>query len=151
MSTAIKLSFVLALCWGVTLSSDQGRGSSKKDNGGPHAAGYERDANHDKDKDRDSYFERHGYKRLKIPPGHYPAPGECRIWYPGRPPGHQPPPVRCERLGRIPAGAWVIRHPHDNPDHVHVVVYDERRPESVFVVGEFRIATGVFVRVVVDR
>jgi len=34
---------------------------------------------------------------------------------------------------------------------VHVVVYDERRPGSVLVVGQFRIATGIFVRVVVDR
>jgi hypothetical protein len=30
-----------------------------------------------------------------IPPGHYPPPGECRVWIPGRPPGHQPPPVKC--------------------------------------------------------
>ena len=30
-----------------------------------------------------------------VPPGHYPAPGECRVWYDGRPPGHQPPPTDC--------------------------------------------------------
>jgi hypothetical protein len=32
-----------------------------------------------------------------------------------------------------------------------VVVYDDRRPGSIFLVGEFKIATGTFVRVVVDR
>lgn len=31
----------------------------------------------------------------RIPPGHLPPPGTCRIWYPGIPPGHQPPPVEC--------------------------------------------------------
>ena len=44
-----------------------------------------------------------------VPPGHYPPPGECRLWYAGRPPGHQPPPVRCERLkGSVPRGAFVL-------------------------------------------
>jgi hypothetical protein len=38
-----------------------------------------------------SYAPRH----VHIPPGHYPPPGHCRVWYSGRPPGHQPPPFRC--------------------------------------------------------
>ena len=96
-----------------------------------------------------SYFHRHGYTKLDIPKGHYPPPGECRVWYPNRPPGHQPPPGNCRTS--VPRGAWLIRHPHDNPDHVHVVVYDEHRPSTVLAIGEFRIGTGVFVRVVVDR
>ena len=29
-----------------------------------------------------TYFHEHGYTRLNIPRGHYPPPGECRIWYP---------------------------------------------------------------------
>ena len=46
----------------------------------------------------------------KIPPGHMPPPGECRIWYPGEPPGQQPPPGNCEELRRqVPPGAWLIR------------------------------------------
>ena len=96
------------------------------------------------DEDR-SYFHEHGYTRLKIPPGHYPPPGGCRIWYPDRPPGLQPPPGRCSP---VPAGAWVIRHPGDLPDRVHVEVYEPRAPGRIRVVGEFEIATGVFVRVV---
>lgn len=39
-----------------------------------------------------------GPRAVRIPPGHYPPPGHCRLWYPDRPPGHQPPPVRCEQL-----------------------------------------------------
>jgi hypothetical protein len=30
-----------------------------------------------------------------IPPGHYPPPGSCRLWFLERPPGHQPPPESC--------------------------------------------------------
>lgn len=49
-------------------------------------------------------------KRIKVPPGHLPPPGMCRLWYYDRPPGHQPRPVSCRRIGRrIPYGAAVIR------------------------------------------
>jgi hypothetical protein len=34
----------------------------------------------------------HGIKYFRIPPGHLPPPGECRVWYRGVSPGHQPPP-----------------------------------------------------------
>jgi hypothetical protein len=91
-------------------------------------------------------------QQVNIPKGHYPPPGECRIWYPNRPPGHQPPPMRCDRArAEVPPGAWVIRHPDDDPEHVHVAVYDTERRGSILVVGQFKIATGVFVRVVVNR
>jgi len=46
----------------------------------------------------------------KIPPGHMPGPGMCRIWFPGTPPGKQPAPVPCDHVRHdIPAGAWLIR------------------------------------------
>jgi len=45
----------------------------------------------------------------KIPPGHMPPPGSCRIWLPNTPPGKQPPPGDCYELSRvIPPGAWLI-------------------------------------------
>jgi hypothetical protein len=47
---------------------------------------------------------------LKIPQGHMPPPGKCRIWYPDLPPGHQPPAGECEDLQyHVPPGAWLIR------------------------------------------
>lgn len=49
-----------------------------------------------------------------IPPGHMPAPGACRAWYPGRPPGHQPPSGDCDRLLRsTPSSAWVLYRPSE--------------------------------------
>jgi hypothetical protein len=35
------------------------------------------------------------YVAPRIPGGHLPPPGECRVWFPDRPAGHQPPPGRC--------------------------------------------------------
>jgi hypothetical protein len=99
-----------------------------------------------------SYFHEHGYTKLDIPKGHYPAPGECRIWYPDRPAGQQPPPGKCQELrSQVPPGAWLITHPPDDPKHVHINVYDERRPNTLQVVGEFDIDSGAFVRVVLGK
>jgi hypothetical protein len=47
---------------------------------------------------------------VKIPPGHLPPPGQCRIWYPGTPPGHQPPPGPCHVLRhQVPPGAILVQ------------------------------------------
>lgn len=36
----------------------------------------------------------------KVPPGHLPRAGQCRVWYDGTPPGHQPPPTSCAEARR---------------------------------------------------
>ena len=44
-----------------------------------------------------------------VPPGHYPKPGECRIWHSGRPPGQQPKATACANLrGKVPAGSFIL-------------------------------------------
>ena len=51
-----------------------------------------------------------GHKTFRIPPGHMPRRGECRIWYVNRPPGHQPAPGSCRVLRRyVPHNAILIR------------------------------------------
>lgn len=48
--------------------------------------------------------------QIEIPPGQMPAPGACRIWFPGRPPGQQPPPGDCGTLRlQVPPGAILLR------------------------------------------
>ena len=137
---------VLAMCWSGLATADDWKDESGKGKEREHSRqGYD-ERGHDRG---DSYFQRHGYTQLDIPAGHYPPPGECRIWYPDRPAGHQPPPGKCS--SRVPPGAWLIRHPANDPDHVHVVVYEPNRPGVVQVVGEFNIGSGVFVRVVLNH
>ena len=85
------------------------------------------------------YFLQHHVTRLDISPEHYPSPGKCRIWFFKLPADVQPPAGDCKDLARrIPAGAWLIRHPNDGVDRVQVTIYDPRKP------GEAAIAVGVF-------
>ncbi|MCC5942828.1 MAG: hypothetical protein JJU37_14895 [Balneolaceae bacterium] len=47
---------------------------------------------------------------VRIPPGHMPSRGMCRIWYVDRPPGHQPPQGSCRSLSRrVPYNAVLVR------------------------------------------
>lgn len=46
---------------------------------------------------------------FRIPPGHFPPPGACRVWDPDRPPGQQGPPGSCDELERrVPAGHYLV-------------------------------------------
>ena len=55
---------------------------------------------------RGHYYSGEDYK---IPPGHMPPPGKCRIWYPDSPSGKQPPPGDCDDLRyRVPPDAWLL-------------------------------------------
>jgi hypothetical protein len=95
----------------------------------------------------DAYFHEHGYTTLGIPPGHLPPPGKCRLWYPDRPPGHQPPPESCGHVhAHVPAGAWLIHRPNDEPQYVDVSVYDTYQPGIVITIGLFDVDTGAFIR-----
>jgi hypothetical protein len=55
----------------------------------------------------DDYYR--GYRTIRVPRGHYPPRGACRVWFEGRPPGRQPRATSCERLyGRVPYGAFIL-------------------------------------------
>ena len=48
-------------------------------------------------------------RSFRIPPGHYPPRGQCRIWVPNSPPGLQSAPGPCRDLERrVPAGAYLV-------------------------------------------
>lgn len=96
-----------------------------------------------------SHFHRQGQTR--IPNGHLPPPGECRVWYPNRPAGQQPPPFKCgQSPGRVEPGAWVFS-PGPGRQEIEVSVYDERRPGIVIDVGIFDARTGSLLRVTGTR
>jgi hypothetical protein len=43
----------------------------------------------------------YGDRPQRVPPGHLPPAGECRVWYDDRPAGHQPPPTSCHNAERV--------------------------------------------------
>ncbi|MCH7691414.1 MAG: hypothetical protein IIA17_10275 [candidate division Zixibacteria bacterium] len=82
---------------------------------------------------------------LGIPPGHLPAPGQCRIWFPGRPPGRQPRPGNCVEVERhVRPGCWLVRRSLNDPKHIKVMVYSHDRPSSVLSVRYYLAESGKF-------
>lgn len=73
------------------------------------------------------YYEYRAPRPIRVPPGHMPPPGYCRLWYPGVPPGHQPPPAPCGRVFRAYAhdGAVIVGAPAY--EDVYGVRYEDRR------------------------
>lgn len=53
-------------------------------------------------------------QQVHVPRGHYPPPGQCRLWQPGVPPGHQPSPVPCDQIGEEIGDAILVTH--DGPE-----------------------------------
>ena len=48
-------------------------------------------------------------RTVRVPKGHYPPPGHCRLWFEGRPPGRQPHATKCESLrGNVPSRAFIL-------------------------------------------
>jgi hypothetical protein len=82
---------------------------------------------------------------LGIPEVQLPAPGECRVWYPGRPAGQQPPPQSCGEAERdAPAGTWVLYHPEDDERVVHRRVIDPARQGVILRVDIYDAERGTY-------
>lgn len=89
----------------------------------------------DRDGDRRYYPQRrrvattNGYGASRVPPGHLPPPGLCRIWINGVPPGRQPRPTDCATAERYrPSNARVIYGARR--DARYDGRYDDRRYED---------------------
>jgi len=77
---------------------------------------------------------------LKIPPGHLPELGECRVWIPRLPPGQQSKPKSrtCDGITSVaPAGSWIVDRPRAEPTLVYVRLVDERRAGVVILIRVF--------------
>lgn len=86
---------------------------------------------------------------LRMPPGHLPEVGECRVWIPRLPPGQQPRPKSrsCEGIASVaPAGSWILYRPSDARQVVHVRVIDERRAGVVIRIRIFDIDSNRLLR-----
>lgn len=80
------------------------------------------------------------YRTLKIPPGHLPPPGQCRIWYPGKPPGHQPPPTSCESaMASAKGNGWVISRAAGNKKILEVKERKSTGPKVEIVIRHYMI------------
>lgn len=103
------------------------------------------DRYHDRyDRRYDDRYPRRSRAAPRVPPGHRPGPGLCRLWYPGRPPGHQPHPVACDRLWGYYGPAYVLVGPrvraprryyhapraHRPSVHLRFEYRDDDRPRS---------------------
>jgi hypothetical protein len=83
--------------------------------------------------------------RLKIPPGHFPPPGQCRVWHPGAPPGHQPAPGSCSAVEQhVGPGDWLIYRPTSDKKVVRVSFYDDRSPRVRVAIRVYDSRTGEF-------
>jgi hypothetical protein len=85
--------------------------------------------------------------KLGIPPGHFPPPGQCRVWHPGTPPGHQPRPGSCSVVERqVGPGDWLIYRPSAEKKVVRVSFYDAASPRVRIAVRLYDSKTGQFLR-----
>lgn len=73
---------------------------------------------------------------LGVPPGHFPPPGQCRIWVQGVPPGRQAECVPCNSIdGEIPLGALVLYRPSREAGALQVMEYDRQSPPMILSVS----------------
>jgi hypothetical protein len=165
------LAFLVSCCSAVSALADEAKDESKGTDGkqwsaadkdqrkykkerqytDEHKCDADRRHSDDREQSRDPeqycFFHERGYTNLRIPEGHLPRPGQCRVWYAAASRGDQPPAGRCDRVSRhVPPGAWLIARSTADPAHVTVQVYDGYSPGVVVAIGVFRADTGVFVR-----
>ena len=80
---------------------------------------------------------------LKIPPGHLPPAGQCRVWVDGLPPGKQPASRSCDGIEySAPPGSLVVYRPGKDKKVVHVRQMDERRVGIVVRTTVYDVKTG---------
>ena len=83
--------------------------------------------------------------QFKVPPGHLPRAGQCRVWYRGRPPGQQPGAGTCDGIERFaPAGSWILYRPANDTRVIHARVIDPKRDGVVTIVRVYDVERGTY-------
>lgn len=86
-------------------------------------------------------------RSLRVPPGHYPPVGQCRVWFPGQPPGKQPKAGSCIGIGRVaPAGSWILYRPASDKKVLHARVIDPKRDGVVVSIRVYDVERGTYLR-----
>jgi hypothetical protein len=82
---------------------------------------------------------------LRIGPNQLPAPGECRLWHPGRPLREQPRPGACAQIEpAAPPESWILYRPSQDPRLVHVRIVDSDQAGLVTQVRVYDAARGTY-------
>jgi hypothetical protein len=82
---------------------------------------------------------------LSVPPAQLPAPGECRLWRPGRPLKEQGRAGSCSSIeGTAPPASWVLYRPQQDPRLVHVKVIDPDQAGFVTQIRVYDAARGTY-------
>lgn len=80
------------------------------------------------------------YHSLKIPKGHLPSPGACKIWYPGKPAGHQPSSGPCDTvMEEAPLNTWILHRPKNDPGILEVQEKRRRYNRVEIVISRYYI------------
>jgi hypothetical protein len=82
---------------------------------------------------------------LPVPPAQLPAPGECRLWKPGRPLREQPRAGSCIEIEtQAPPGSWILARPKQDPRLVQVRVIDPDQAGRVIQIRVYDAARGTY-------
>ena len=82
---------------------------------------------------------------LQVPAAQLPAPGECRLWHPGRPVREQPRSGVCAQIEpTAPPESWILYRPRQDPRLVHVRIVDAEQAGRVTQVRVYDAARGTY-------
>lgn len=82
---------------------------------------------------------------LRIPRAQLPAPGNCRVWYPGRPLGQQPPPQACAAAETsAPPETWILYRPREDPRLIHVRILDPDQAGAILQIRVYDAERGTY-------
>jgi hypothetical protein len=87
---------------------------------------------------------RGGWSQGRVPPGHMPPAGSCRVWYDGVPPGQQPPVMNCRDAERLASRSRNGRVIYGDDYRDNRGRYDDRYGRGGYDDGRYGIGTAAY-------